>query len=141
MYKCHCFAYNRTSYYTPFINKILQSETKKKLKDRNVPIETGSCVTKATLNMIQCSTRNIAIKVFQYCLISVCRHLFHAFLNSILLPNFTAYPLIVVRQTCQSLSHFSQMDTSSANSIQFFIRSLVEFQVKLRSIKTTQTFF
>ena len=70
---------------------------KKKLKDRNVPIQTGSCVTKATLNMIQCSTRDIAIKVFQYCLISVCRHLFHAFLNSILLPNFTAYPLIVVR--------------------------------------------
>lgn len=81
----------------PFINKILQSETKKKLKDRNVPIETGSCVTKATLNMIQCSTRDIAIKVFQYCLISVCRHIFHFFLNSILLPNFTAYPLIVVR--------------------------------------------
>ena len=134
-----CLQQNKLLY--PLYKQNTTVRDKKKLKDRNVPIETGSCVTKATLNMIQCSTRDIAIKVFQYCLISVCRHLFHTFLNSILLPNFTAYPLIVVRQTCQSLSHFSQMDTSSANSIQFFIRSLVEFQVKLRSIKTTQTFF
>ena len=57
MYKCHCFAYNRKLVY-PLFKQNTTVRDKKKLKDRNVPIETGSCVTKATLNMIQCSTRN-----------------------------------------------------------------------------------